>query len=227
VGRLEKALEYYESVGADGNLRAEVEDLRERVRALEAQIREDDVHRRTDLALRRVSKLAEQLMPGLDAERPTDPLTLSIEDLTVRVAGRDREDYLWEIGSGSNWLSYHLAISLGLQQFFLSLPSCPVPSFLVFDQPSQVYFPRRLTERGEDESAEAEPAYRDEDVDAVRKAFQVLASVVASSHGKLQIIVLDHATDSVWGNIKPLFQAADWRDGRKLVPEDWPGLGAA
>jgi hypothetical protein len=44
------------------------------------------------------------------------------------------EDFLWEIGSGSNWLSYHMAITLALHQFFLSLPSCPVPNFIVNDQ---------------------------------------------------------------------------------------------
>jgi hypothetical protein len=61
-----------------------------------------------------------------------------------------RDDFLWEIGSGSNWVSYHVAVTLGLQEYFLRLKDCPVPNFLIYDQPSQVYFPRRLAER-EDE----------------------------------------------------------------------------
>lgn len=44
---------------------------------------------------------------------------MSITELTVKVAGRDREDFLWEIGSGSNWLTYHLAVLIALQQFFM------------------------------------------------------------------------------------------------------------
>jgi hypothetical protein len=224
MGRLEQSLEHYERLGNDGDLAAEVADLRERVRALEAAVQEGEIGNRMNLALKRVSRHAEQLMPGLDSERPGDPLSLSVSDLTIRVTGKEREDYLWEIGSGSNWLSYHLAIMLALQKFFLSLPSSPVPSFLVFDQPSQVYFPKRLAERPNEESTEIDPAYRDQDVDAVRKAFQVLAAAAKDAQGNLQIIVLDHATDTVWGGIQPLNPVAEWRDGEKLVPENWPSV---
>lgn len=56
----------------------------------------------------------------------------------------DREDFLWEMGSGSNWLAYDVAMSLALQQFFLSLTNSPVPGLLIYDQPSQVYFPKTL-----------------------------------------------------------------------------------
>ena len=64
--------------------------------------------------------------------------------------------------------------------------------------------------------------YRDQDVEAVRKAFQVLSDVTMKANGQLQIIVLDHATDTVWGGIEPLNPVADWRDGEKLVPDEWP-----
>ncbi|HEV7764148.1 MAG TPA: DUF3732 domain-containing protein, partial [Thermoanaerobaculia bacterium] len=144
IGRLEQSLENYERLGDDGELAHEVDELRSRVRALESEVQEAEVGKRTGIALKRISRNAERLMPKLDTERPRDPVELLISELTVRVTGKDREDYLWEIGSGSNWLSYHLAIMLALQQFFLTLASSPVPSFLVFDQPSQVYFPKRL-----------------------------------------------------------------------------------
>lgn len=221
VGRLEQALEHYERLGNDSELAAEVASLRDRVRALEAEVQESEIGKRTNFALKRVSALAERLLPGLDVEWPTDPVALSIADLTIRVTRREREDYLWEIGSGSNWLSYHLATSLALQQFFLTLPASPIPSFLVFDQPSQVYFPKRLAERPAEDEQDAEPKYRDQDVEAVRKAFQTLADAVAGSKGEIQIIVLDHATDTVWGGITPLNLVADWRGGEKLVPDEW------
>ena len=55
-----------------------------------------------------------------------------------------RPDFLWEIGSGANWLSYHVASMIGLHELFLSQRGNPVPSMLILDQPSQVYFPRTL-----------------------------------------------------------------------------------
>jgi hypothetical protein len=155
----------------------------------------------------------------LDAERPNDPVSLSITDLSLKVGGRSREDFLWEIGSGSNWLSYHVAISLALQQFFLSLARSAVPALLVYDQPSQVYFPKRLAERPS--ADEPETQLKDEDVEAVQKVFKVLARAVGGSAAALQIIVLDHASANVWGGIENVHLVEDWREGRKLVPLDW------
>src|SRR3546814_16643976 len=80
-----------------------------------------------------------------DLEWPEAPIQLVIEDLTVKVLRADREDYLWEIGSGANWLAYHVAMTLALQEVFLSDPTSGVPGLLVYDQPSQVYFPKRNT----------------------------------------------------------------------------------
>jgi len=222
LGQLEQALRQYDQVQV-GDLAGEVASLRERIRALEGEVREDEVEKRTANALRRIGAFAQRLMPRLDAERPDDPLSFSVSDLTVKVTGKgSREDYLWEIGSASNWLSYHIAIVLAFQEYFLSQAHSPAPSFLVFDQPSQAYFPQLLLARAqEDEAAGREVAWKDEDVEAVRKVFQVFADAVKSAAGRLQVIVLDHATDTVWGNVKPLNLAANWRGGEKLVPPSW------
>jgi hypothetical protein len=222
LGRLEQALEHYEQLGSDEGVAAEVSTLREQVRQLEADMREHDVAKRTDLALKKLASLVQPLVPKLDAERPLDPVSFSIQDLTVRVAGRDREDYLWEIGSASNWLSYHLSVAIGLHEFFLQLPQSPVPSFLVVDQPSQAYFPKQLSPA---QRAGDEEPYEDEDVAAVRKIFAMLAEAVLDTKGRLQIIALDHATDTVWGDVAGLNVVAQWRGGAKLVPDDWPSVG--
>ena len=118
VGNLESELKVYERVGQRGDLREEVDSLRERVAALARQVSEDEIRERTRRALQIVDANAARILPDLDTERPNDPVELSIPELTLKVKGVDREDFLWEIGSGSNWLSYHIAVSLGLHQFF-------------------------------------------------------------------------------------------------------------
>ncbi len=40
-----------------------------------------------------------------------------ISDLTVKFLRGKLDDYLWEIGSAANWLSYHLVLALTLQIF--------------------------------------------------------------------------------------------------------------
>ncbi len=154
VGSTENALQLYRRLGGDQELEAEVARLRSSIQRLQAAVRGSEIEARKRRALSIVNANAERLLPTLDTESPKSPVSLEIDDLTVKVIRPDREDYLNEIGSGSNWLSYHIAIMLGLHEFFLTLPSSPVPGFLVVDQPSQVYFPRKLATRSDEELAE-------------------------------------------------------------------------
>lgn len=219
VGNLESALDLHRRLGSDSELVEEVAKLRGTVQKLEIELREQDVESRKRRALQAVNTHAGRLLPFLDIENPDDPISLEINDLTIKVRGVDRDDYLSEIGSGSNWLSYHLAMLLALHQFYLSQPNSPVPGFLVLDQPSQVYFPKNVVRRLDEEQQEMR--LRDEDVDAVRKAFEVMAKVVLKAKGKLQLIVLDHASRDVWGDIPGIVGLREWRDGVKLVPMKW------
>jgi hypothetical protein len=220
VGNLENALELHRRLGGDADMKAGIEILRNRAQRLQAELRAEDIDGRKRRAIQNVNSNAGRLLPGLDAERPNAPINLEIDDLTIKVIGQERDDLLSEIGSGSNWLSYHIAVMLGLQQFFLSLDHTPVPGLLVMDQPSQVYFPRSVIVREGEETQEPE-FNRDEDIEAVKKAFNVLGSVVGQASGMLQVIVLDHAPSSVWGAIPNVVEVEEWREGRSLVPSDW------
>jgi len=196
-----------------------MEELKQRQRELAKTAQKPGIESRKKRALERVSQFAGRLLPDLDSERPDDPIELSITDLTIRIKGTAREDYLFEVGSGANWLAYHVSVSLALQQLFLADQPNPVPGFLVYDQPSQVYFPRRLA--GVRRNDEDDPRLQDEDITAVQKVFQVIAKVVAASDDKLQVIILDHAGADVWGAIPKVTVVEEWRDGKTLIPMDW------
>jgi hypothetical protein len=219
IGNVENALQLHRRLGEDGQLKSEVSELSELCRVLQEELRAQNLEDRKRRALRSVNANAARLMPLLDTERPQDAVSLEIDDLTVKVSGTSRDDYLSEIGSGSNWLSYHIAVILSLHQYFLTLGHSAVPGFFVMDQPSQVYFPRKLVVR-ENEIPEETPL-QDEDIEAVRKAFTVMAQVVGSAAGRLQAIVLDHAPREVWSNIPNVVSFEEWRDGKKLVPVEW------
>ncbi len=221
LGRVDTMLQVQDALGQEGNVREELEELRRIEAVLRRRISEEGVAARRRRSLEKIAVLAGRLLPSLDTERPDDPIELSITDLTIRVKGKRREDYLWEVGSGANWLSYHVAVSLALQEFFLAEQSNPVPAFLVYDQPSQVYFPRRLAGTRDGSRAEREPVLDDEDAEAVRKVFEVMSGVVERLGGRLQVLVLDHAGQNVWGGVAGIHLVEDWRDGRTLVPKEW------
>lgn len=216
LGRLEQALQLYDRADQSSDLRTEIATLRKQIGDLQKIISEAEIHRKLNNALARVESMTSQMVPQLDAEWPDAPVRLIIDDLTVKVIRGSRDDYLWEIGSGANWLAYHVSLTLALQKFFLTEPQHLVPSFLVYDQPSQVYFPKR---NASDDTSDGY-ILRDQDVLAVRKVFALLGREAETAGGRLQIIVLDHADDGVWGDIPGVTLTEEWR-GQALVPAEW------
>jgi hypothetical protein len=217
LGRLQQVLELLEAPTTDHDLESEVAELTSRLARLRHEVSEGAIKARQQAALDRISASMARILPQLDAERPLDRADLNVSDLTVGVTGLGgRQDALWEIGSGANWLAYHVAVTLALHGFFTHRPGNPVPSMLVMDQPSQVYFPHKLAGR---QSEDMDPQLADEDVVAVRRVFEVLSST--SRQENLQTVVLDHAGADVWGSVDGAYVVEEWREGKALVPLEW------
>jgi len=217
LGRLEQVIQLYEKTGEDAKLPGEIDALRNLLAEHRRIYSEAQVRQKQAAALKIVENYASSIIPNLDAEWPSSPIEISVDDLTIRVIHPDRSDYLWEIGSGANWLAYHVAVMLALQRFFLTDVGHPVPGLLVFDQPSQVYFPSGF----EAEHVSDRGRSRDEDITAIRAVFEALGAEVTRAAGRLQIIVLDHAGPDVWGEILGVARIQDWRGDDRLVPTDW------
>lgn len=117
-----------------------------------------------------------------------------------------------EIGSGMNWVGYHLVSYLALQAFFIE-HNRPVPSFVVIDQPSQAFFP--MEHAGGVDFDELS----DNDREHTRKLYKLMYDVTQRLDGKLQVIAFDHADfPDQW------FQDSiieSWREGNALIPRSW------
>lgn len=217
AGRLEQALESFDRSEEGSSLAEDISRIKDQIAELKQIYSEGQVRAKTDNALITIAAYCGTVIPMLDAEWPRAPIRLNVQDLTVQVIQTDRQDFLWEIGSGANWLAYHVAVTVGLQRFFIDSKGHPVPGLLIYDQPSQVYFPRGF----EGEHVSALGRTRDEDVAAVRRVFEALGKEAVEAKGRLQIIVLDHAGPDVWGEIDGVTLAGEWRNHEKLVPEAW------
>ncbi len=77
IGNLENALTLYRRLGEDGGIATEVEMLRLQVAKLTEELRAQNLDERKRRALRIVNGNAGRLMPLLDTERPTDPVSLT------------------------------------------------------------------------------------------------------------------------------------------------------
>lgn len=216
LGRLEQALVLYDRTDQSAGLRQEIDGLKRQISDLQKVVSESEIARKMRNAVDSIEAATGRFVPKLDAEWPNAPVRLMVDDLTVKVVRGTRDDYLWEIGSGANWLAYHVALTLALQTFFLELPHHPVPGLLIYDQPSQVYFPRRAAGGDDDDPV----IWRDQDVVAVQKVFKLLGEQVLAADTRLQVIVLDHADEEVWGGIDGVVLTEEWYD-RALVPAEW------
>ena len=194
-------------------LEREARELREQRERLLEELSEDKVWERVDSITSILSGRMTDWARSLDLEHSQSPLRLDVKKLTIVADTSDGPVPMERMGAGKNWVGYHLIGHLGLHQWFVERGR-PVPRFLFLDQPSQVYFPPETDVDGSLVSVS------EDDRAAVSRMFQFVFDVVRLVAPEFQVIVTEHADiNEGW------FQDAvveRWREGRKLVPEDWP-----
>ena len=86
----------------------------------------------------------DRICDKLDFEEELKPINLhfNIEDFSFYHKHKNDKIRLDEMGSGANWLASHLSIFLSFLYLNTKNEKSVIPSFLILDQPSQVYFPR-------------------------------------------------------------------------------------
>jgi hypothetical protein len=221
AGRIEQALDLYTRSDSDSALANDVAALVGQIRDLRSIVDPAIESARLSGARQRLTQNTSRYVETLQLARRGDPVELDTDELMVWVRDtKGRQDALWEIGSAENWVGYHIATMLALHEEFLRLPKCPVPSFLMIDQPSQAYFPDRWPGDEEDGKASEIPS---KDIAGVHRIFEALALGVERCKGQLQIIVIDHAGEITWKDVEGINLIGNWRTGKGqfLIPDDW------
>lgn len=221
LGRMEFAIQTYERMGTDGDLEDKLSELNSRISKLNKILSDSSRVAKEKAALSFIQQEVNLIIKQLDTENPDDPIEFDKANLSIKVRTADgRENYLWEIGSASNWLSYHISISLAFQKFFQERMGISVPNILVLDQPSQVYFPRKGIHEGSSAEEDA-TLIQDEDKNAVKKIFAALSNYIKNAKSELQIIIMEHADEDVWGEFEGITLVERWRGSEKLIPIEW------
>lgn len=209
-GRVSQELERgVDIIGDLSELRTTERRLRGQVARLEELAEQDNPDALMRDALDSVSELMTDYARFLQLEGSEHLIRLDPVQLTVAVQSPGGRVPLGRMGSAENWVGYHLVAHLALHHWFSSKDR-PVPNFVMFDQPTQAFFPEEVVDAADDENA---------DWEAVRRQFTLMRDVVADLNGGLQVIVSDHANlADAW------FQDAvidNWRNGVALIPADW------
>ncbi|ENV33150.1 hypothetical protein F960_02872 [Acinetobacter gerneri DSM 14967 = CIP 107464 = MTCC 9824] len=121
------------------------------------------------------------------------------------------------VGSSTNHLFLHLSCLLAFHLYFHQ-NLCPVPSFLVLDQPSQVCFPEIYPYETLKDNYEL--YIKSLDIIEVKAIFKFLLKYTKEYYKDFQIILLEHAfIDEPW--FTELLVEEQWIDDKALIPSSW------
>lgn len=213
LGRLSEFLESIKpSIDIEDN-QEQITLIKEQIDAAKSRLNTDDLDARMDTILGFIGVKMTGYADGLDLEHSGSSLRLDLKRLTVVADTMDGPIPLNRMGSGENWVGYHVLAHLAVH-WWLRQKNRPVPSFLIFDQPTQAYYPPDRTEGGLDQIE------KDEDRKAVQALFKLMFTAVNEINHGFQLIVLDHAHLS-----EKWFEDAiveEWRGSKALIPAEWP-----
>lgn len=196
----------------------DIEKLKEKIAKLEEKIKGFDVDKKMLKAESFLSNNMNRLSLTLDFEEEYRPIDLNFGltdgsfDIHQHQASNNNI-YLYEMGSGANWVSCHIALFLSFLHYFAAQENSPMPLIMFFDQPSQVYFPQ-----GADQNDITQA-----DLLAVNKMYKTIfdeIKYIGKDTGILpQMIIVDH----VYGDnldCKEEFNnyiRCNWRNGEALI----------
>jgi hypothetical protein len=229
MGRIQSLLITFAAMNNTDDLGIRIAEIAAQLRDLEAYFINSGKAAREVKVDKELSGLIETYAKGFNLER-RGTISLDKNELTLsfRRFADAKKEYLWEVGSGANWMGYHIATFLALHQFLSqdALSHSPVFSFLVIDQPSQVFFPSAASGANQlDADADGLKKLkveRDVDVSATKKIFEMIEAGLRAASHRFQIIVLEHADDSIWGEVPSTVEVASWKaEDHGLIPKAW------
>ena len=214
IGRISVFLEQVGQTDKTDDIEDKIEHARLLVTALEKTISYDEIGQRLDTFLNLISRKMSDYAYRLQLEHGSNSVRLDLKKLTVVADTPTGPIPLYRMGSGENWIGYHVLTHLALHGWYRN-KNRPVPGFIIFDQPSQAHYP---PDRDKNDDGGLEPL-QDSDRRAVHDLFHLMYEVSKDIGSGFQIIVLDHARIS-----EDWFEDAiveEWRRGQFLVPIEW------
>ena len=216
--RIELYIEMIDS-GIFETVDEDIEELKEKIDGLEKKIKGFDVDKKMAKAAEFLSRNMNRLSLTLDFEEEYRPINLKFGlidgSFDIYQHQKNKQNiHLYEMGSGANWVSCHIALFLSFLHYFSGQNNSPMPLIMFFDQPSQVYFPQ-----GDDKN----DAITQADLSAVNKMYKTIFDEInlieKDTEILPQIIIVDHVDGNNLECKKEFneYVRCNWRKGRALI----------
>lgn len=189
----------------------DIEELQEEIKRLEKRLEGFDIQSKINEAESFLTAKMKEISDVMDFEDELKPgvFRFKFENFDFYYQFNEKEKIqLSEMGSGANWLTSHLAFFVSFLHLNCASKKSVIPTFLILDQPSQIYFPKTY---GESEDSK-------EDIRQVKNIIEVLRNqieIIKTDTGiEPQIIIMDHADEK---EFEPNVRYRWKRDGAKLI----------
>lgn len=212
IGKVSLFLESFKALEEDRSLKLKIESLQTQIGTLEELISTDESESKLNSILNQINIQMTNWSKNLDLEHQKSPIRFDIKKLTIFADTPTKSIPLNQMGSGANWVAYHLLIHFALHKHFVNAIR-PVPRFIILDQPSQVYYPPEK----DTEYKGKLPTSSDEK--AVKEMYDFIFLVTKELSPNFQVIITDHARLN-YDDFKNCI-TEEWRNGKKLIPEEW------
>lgn len=189
--------------------------LEREMKALEAEFDDDAIAEKMQAAETSISSVVSQYARAMNLAQSDIPLTFDLKELVLRFTIGLQTVTLERIGAQKNWVGYHLASILALQDWF-TRNDRPVPRFAIYDQVSQPFFSNESQENPD----RTEVDLVDEDRQQVLLMIKQLHEFCQERNGDVQIILTEHISSNEEWFAKSVVEV--WRSSDALVPSDWP-----
>lgn len=216
-GKIEHVIDNLNKISPSSDLYLEIKKIEENIATEKARL--DSLNKKFNRksALEKLGNIISDYSKMLPVEDkynrkvyfdPAESLNIKIEEIKTK-----NKYFLSKIGSGANYMSYHLATLFGLHEYLNKLTESGkfnyVPTFLILDQPSQVYYPKEFTEESKD-------------IEDTRKIFTTAFEFMKRTNFKVQLIILEHVPEKIWKGINDenFFLVEDW-ETNALIPTNW------
>jgi|AKZA01.1.fsa_nt_gi Protein of unknown function (DUF3732). len=226
-GELDNYIKIYEMMADTSNIDNQLTELRKEKKIYEAKLISDEDNDEDSLELFMNGTL-ETFLDTLNIEykKPSE-VWFNSKNIEFRFGLTKTGVPMSKIGSGSNHIQYHIAMAMLLQIYIQNkVKNKCTFDFLIFDQPSEAYFPTEMDNEKYLQEHKTEQE-KQNDIESLHDLFSTIANTQKNHCRDLQIIVLEHADDSYWKDIHGDYytdkiKIINWKDiNEKLIPLDW------
>ena len=147
IGRMQQAITHIDYSDESSEINLSLKDYEKKLKSVKSQIAKYQITKELNESFFLIGHNTQKFAKHLGLERVDSKIEFDRKELmlgfyrTDTPDEKEKVDFLFEIGSGENWMGYHVAFFLSLHEKFVENQKSPVFSFLIIDQPTQVYFP--------------------------------------------------------------------------------------